>query len=101
MGKEIWLDPTEDEAKAGSSSLVLACMPALGVVTNVWQNGRMSPQEGLDVCLRSYWCTDVVELISYPVYERLSGEVFNYTLHSISGAFRHRESSMICSSSID
>lgn len=51
VGKEIWLDPTEDEAKAGSSSLVLACMPALGVVTNVWQNGRMTPQEGLEVCV--------------------------------------------------
>lgn len=98
MGKEIWLDPTEDEAKAGSSSLVLACMPALGVVTNVWQNGRMSPQEGLDVCLRSYWCTDVVELISYLVYECLSGEVFNDTFHSFSGTFRCGEYNMTFSS---
>lgn len=55
MGEEIWLDPNHEEATAGASTLVFACMPALGVVTNVWQNGTMSPAQGLEVSLtRSY-----------------------------------------------
>ena len=49
MSEEIWLDPNHEEATAGASTLVLACMPALNVVTNVWQNGTMSPTQGLEV----------------------------------------------------
>ena len=49
MGEEIWLDPNHEEATAGASTLVLACMPALNVVSNVWQNGTMSPKQGLEV----------------------------------------------------
>lgn len=49
IGEEIWLDPNHDEAAAGAGTLVLACMPALNVVTNVWQNGTMSPKQGLEV----------------------------------------------------
>jgi exosome complex component MTR3 len=49
MGEEIWLDPNHEEATAGASTLVLACMPALSVVTNIWQNGTMSPKQGLEV----------------------------------------------------
>lgn len=52
MGEDIWLDPNHDEAVAGASTLVLACMPALNVVTNVWQNGTMSPQQGLQVSFK-------------------------------------------------
>lgn len=47
MGEEVWLDPNHDEAIAGAGTLVLACMPALGIVTNVWQNGSISPEQGL------------------------------------------------------
>jgi len=46
MGGEIWLDPNHEEATAGASTLVLACMPALNLVTNVWQNGAMPPEQG-------------------------------------------------------
>lgn len=46
MGEEIWLDPNHEEATAGASTLVLACMPALDLVTNVWQNGTMSHEQG-------------------------------------------------------
>ena len=48
MGEVIWLDPNHDEATAGESTLVLACMPALNVVTNVWQNGTMSTKRALE-----------------------------------------------------
>lgn len=49
IGKDIWLDPTEDEARAASGSLILAGMPALGTVTNVWQAGRLTPEEAIQV----------------------------------------------------
>ncbi|KAH9926198.1 amino acid permease-domain-containing protein [Fomitopsis serialis] len=34
VGEEIWLDPTEQEAQAGSGSLIVAGMPALDTITN-------------------------------------------------------------------
>lgn len=55
MGEEIWLDPNHEEVTAGASTLVLACMPALNVVTNVWQNGTMSLTQGLEVSFAKLW----------------------------------------------
>lgn len=49
VGREIWLDPTEEEALASSGSLVLACMPALGAVVSIWQSGQMNVREAFDV----------------------------------------------------
>ncbi|KAJ3536666.1 hypothetical protein NM688_g6806 [Phlebia brevispora] len=47
MGSDVWLDPTEDEVQRSSGSLIYACMPALGTVTNVWQTGRFSVQDSV------------------------------------------------------
>ena len=55
MSEEIWLDPNRDEAIAGAGTLVLACMPALSVVTNVWQNGTMPTEQGLEVSFATLW----------------------------------------------
>lgn len=52
VGTEIWLDPTEDEARASKGSLVLACMPALETITSVSQSGQMKVEELLRVCFR-------------------------------------------------
>lgn len=41
-GNDVWLDPNEQESKAATGMLMLACMPALGSVTNVRQTGTMS-----------------------------------------------------------
>ena len=49
MGKEIWLDPTEDETNAATATLVYAGMPALGTITSLSQNGRLTPQESIQV----------------------------------------------------
>lgn len=60
IGKEIWLDPTEEEVKAASGSLILACMPALDVITNVWQSGRFAPEDAvqcMEVCQER--CVDI------------------------------------------
>ena len=49
VGKEIWVDPTDEEAHASNGTLVLACMPALETVTSVWQSGHMKVDEMLRV----------------------------------------------------
>jgi exosome complex component MTR3 len=45
MPKEIWLDPTLEEAKEAQGTLTLAFVPALEIATNVWQSGQMSIEE--------------------------------------------------------
>lgn len=45
MPKEIWLDPTLDEAEAAEGSLMISFAPALGTVTNLWQSGQMSVED--------------------------------------------------------
>lgn len=49
IGKEIWLDPSEDEADAASATFIYAGMPALGTITSLWQNGSMSSQQSIEV----------------------------------------------------
>lgn len=49
MNEDIWLDPSMDEAYISRGLLILACMPALDEVTNLWQTGRMSAQEAIKV----------------------------------------------------
>ena len=49
VGKEIWVDPTDEEARVSNGTLVLACMPALETVTSVWQSGQMKVDEMLRV----------------------------------------------------
>lgn len=53
VDKDIWLDPTEEEVRLGRGTFMLACMPALGSITSVWQTGAMPPQEAIQV--RDYW----------------------------------------------
>lgn len=75
MGEEIWLDPNHDEATAGASTLVLACMPALNVVTNVWQNGSMSPKQGLE-CMAACQerCATIHSLVAQSLVSNFSPE---------------------------
>lgn len=49
VGTETWLDPTAEEARLSQGTLVLSCMPALGVITSVWESGRMKTEEVLAV----------------------------------------------------
>lgn len=65
VGKEIWLDPTEHEARIAKGSLVFACMPALGTVTSVWQSGEVTPSEAME-CMEACQerCTDIHAVVS-------------------------------------
>lgn len=49
VGEDIWLDPTENEVRLGRGALMLACMPALGSITSVWQSGSILPQNTIKV----------------------------------------------------
>ncbi|KAH9856968.1 mRNA transport regulator 3 [Lenzites betulinus] len=60
VGEEIWMDPTEEEGKAASGSLVLAGLPALGTITSVWQSGSMAPDEAIK-CMEA--CQETCEEI--------------------------------------
>lgn len=39
------MDPTTEEAKVASGCVTLACVPALGLTTNLWQTGSMGIDE--------------------------------------------------------
>lgn len=43
VGEEVWLDPTAEECEGADCGLVVACMPALGTITNVRYTGNASP----------------------------------------------------------
>lgn len=49
MFDEVWLDPNQLESHEARGTFVLSCMPALGVVTNIWQNGQISMNDALKV----------------------------------------------------
>jgi len=49
MGGDIWLDPTEDEATVSQGTLILSCIPALGTITSVWQNGQTQLADAISV----------------------------------------------------
>ncbi|KAH9952229.1 mRNA transport regulator 3 [Amylocystis lapponica] len=65
IGKEIWLDPTEEEARMASGSLILSGMPALGTITNVWQSGRLTPEETIQ-CMEACQgrCLDIHTVVA-------------------------------------
>jgi len=45
MGGDIWLD----EAAASQGTLILSCIPALGTITSVWQNGQIQLADAINV----------------------------------------------------
>ncbi|KAI0256824.1 mRNA transport regulator 3 [Lactifluus subvellereus] len=70
VGEDIWLDPTEEEARLASGLLLCACMPALGLTTSVWQTGRMLPAkafQGLQLCQER--CTDIHQVAAQALHE--------------------------------
>ncbi|KAJ7235482.1 ribosomal protein S5 domain 2-like protein [Mycena haematopus] len=68
VGKEIWLDPTEEEARLSKGTLVLTCMPALQKITSIWQSGETKVAEALE-CLDA--CQEKCIEIHYVVAQAL------------------------------
>jgi hypothetical protein len=86
IGTEVWLDPTEEEARSAIGTLVLSCIPALETVNSVWQTGSMTPCDALAVSL-----TSIHELqltFCPPVHKLLLDSVQQYPCSSCSGTFR-------------
>ncbi|KDQ60786.1 hypothetical protein JAAARDRAFT_31760 [Jaapia argillacea MUCL 33604] len=70
VGQDIWLDPTEEEAKIAEGTLVLVCMPALGTITNIWQAGQLDPQKTIE-CLEACQerCNDIHAVVAQALLE--------------------------------
>lgn len=51
LGNEIRLDPNEEETNTSDGVVVVACMPALSSITNVWQSGRTTTEVTLRASL--------------------------------------------------
>jgi exosome complex component MTR3 len=64
VGQEIWLDPTEEEARLSKGTLVLACMPALMKITSVWQTGEMKVTEALGVSRQIFYGVHTIIFLS-------------------------------------
>ena len=79
IGKEIWLDPTEEEAKQATGTLVYAGMPALGTITNIWQTGRMTTQEVFEVCVAQLIPAVMLLTLIIPVYGSVPRKMYRYT----------------------
>ncbi|KAJ7172436.1 ribosomal protein S5 domain 2-type protein, partial [Mycena filopes] len=70
VGNEVWLDPTEEEARLSKGTLVLSCMPALEKITSIWQTGEMKVAEALgcmDACQEK--CTEIHSVVAQALLE--------------------------------
>ncbi|KAI0273758.1 mRNA transport regulator 3 [Gloeopeniophorella convolvens] len=70
VGENTWLDPTEEETRLASGTILCACMPALDATTNIWQTGRMLPGEafqGLELCQER--CVDIHQIAAQALLE--------------------------------
>ncbi|KAJ7285800.1 3' exoribonuclease family, domain 1-domain-containing protein [Mycena rebaudengoi] len=70
VGKEIWLDPTEEEAQHSNGTLVLVCMPALQKITSVWQTGEMKVADVMgciDTCQEK--CIEIHSVVAQALLE--------------------------------
>lgn len=86
IGEEIWLDPNEDEATASQGTVILSCMPALGTVTSVWQNGRIPPTEVMNVS--SFIPSELSYLTVFKVSGGVSRSMHRYTWNCRAGSPR-------------
>ncbi|KAI8998553.1 mRNA transport regulator 3 [Trametes punicea] len=70
VGEEVWVDPTDEEGRIASGTLVLAGMPALGTITSVWQTGSMAPHDAvkcMEACQEC--CTDIHAVMAQVLLE--------------------------------
>ena len=52
IDSSLHVDPTSHESLIASSRVTLACMPALGKITNVWQTGEIGAEQTIEVSTR-------------------------------------------------
>ncbi|KAI0703626.1 mRNA transport regulator 3 [Cytidiella melzeri] len=75
LGNEIWLDPTDEEASGARATFVYAGMPALGTITSMWQNGKMSPQESIQ-------CLEACQEVSTEIHLHVADALLEYAAPS-------------------
>lgn len=69
LGNEIRLDPTEEETNTSDGVVVVACMPALSSITNVWQSGRITAEVTLRASPVPLSCISTPHLPSTSVWK--------------------------------
>ncbi|KAG8217528.1 hypothetical protein J3R82DRAFT_5677 [Butyriboletus roseoflavus] len=69
LGDEVRLDPTEEETNASDGVVVVACMPALSSITNVWQSGRTTTEVALKASLVPLSCISATHLTFTSVWK--------------------------------
>ncbi|KAG8970738.1 hypothetical protein FRC03_004120 [Tulasnella sp. 419] len=73
INQELKLDPTSRESLLADGTVTVASIPALGVTTNIWQTGRITPQQAIecmDQCIQR--CTDIHHVVAQSL---LDGQV--------------------------
>ena len=63
VGDEVWLDPNSEEARIARGTLTVSCMPALDVVTNIWQAGQMEVDVALKVAIKILYNSSVTYVL--------------------------------------
>lgn len=67
---QVWLDPTENEIRVATGSLVQSYMPALGALTSVWQSGQITAEQLLacsSACQER--CVDIHSVVAHALLE--------------------------------
>lgn len=45
VGDQVWVDPTTEESQRATGTVLVACMPAIGILTNTWQVGQLTLEQ--------------------------------------------------------
>ncbi|KAG8885364.1 hypothetical protein FRB97_001439 [Tulasnella sp. 331] len=51
VGNDAWVDPTAEESRQATGTVLVSCIPAVGTVTNTWQTGQLTSEQMLRVGL--------------------------------------------------
>ncbi|KAH8106966.1 mRNA transport regulator 3 [Cristinia sonorae] len=70
VSSEVWLDPTEEETVHGVGSVIYSCIPALDILSNVWQTGQMSVEQVIQ-CMEACQerCADIHIVVAQALLE--------------------------------
>lgn len=51
VGNDVWVDPTAEESRHATGTVLVSSIPAVGTVTSTWQAGQLTPEQMLRVSL--------------------------------------------------
>ncbi|KAG9004714.1 hypothetical protein FRB94_002556 [Tulasnella sp. JGI-2019a] len=70
VGDNVWVDPTTEESRHATGTVLVSCMPAVGTVTSTWQVGQLTPEQMLRCMDHSVArCTDIHQVVAQALRE--------------------------------